>query len=395
MKLLLSITCILLIVAYAVGVQFFYKDKFAQDLTVKAERLISTAAGLENVSVEFRAFDAFLSGRVSTPEHRDRAAQLIASLPAARVVSNGIAYPGFDPGAASRAADAEISRLRTSSPEIAGSEPPKPLPPPLPPPKEPATLDFAASGNTITLRGAVPDITTKSAFLRAIALSGRYLEVVGNEFTIDPEVAPANWPGALPNFAAFLLTRTTEARLVINDSEIDVTATAFDSVSREQILRRINQLEFPGRHLRIDVAQAPDLEMVPDAFFFKATLEDVRLVVHGRLSEASSRERIDTVLKTDLPGVVIQNELAVVTALNTPDWSRRLPNLLSLVCTRTDGARLSAKGSELRVIAEMKPGQSPEDLADILSLMTGPAVTLETRLLPFEEEISNSPATLN
>ena len=61
MKLILPIFCILLVVAYVVGVQFFYKDKFAADLTIKATSLISATDGLEDVSVEFRAFDAFLT----------------------------------------------------------------------------------------------------------------------------------------------------------------------------------------------------------------------------------------------------------------------------------------------------------------------------------------------
>ena len=170
-----------------------------------------------------------------------------------------------------------------------------------------------------------------------------------------------------------------------------VTATALDSVSREQILRRLNKLEFPGCHLRIDVSQAPELDFGQEAFFFKATFENGRLTVHGRLSERKTSERLASILATDLPGIIIENELEITSSLTTPNWSRRLPNLLSLVCTRTDGARISTNGTDLRIIAEMKPDQAPEDLADILSLMTGPAVSLETRLLPFEEEISKSP----
>lgn len=376
MKYCAPLACVFLILAYAAVVEFFYRDEIESDLTAKAESLIAGRSGLENVSVEFHAFDAYLWGNVSSPELIDEAEELITSLPAARVFSNDIAYSSLKP-----------ARTPTPKPAAAPS-PAEPAPAPVQAPKPAPRLHIVAREDSISLGGAVPDVTTKGTFLTAIALSGRYLDVHSGDLTIDPSLPPTGWPAELPRFLSLLLTRTNVAVLSIDRDRIEVTATAIDSVAREQVLRRLDTIDFPGRHLKIDLAEAEELEGPAEAFFFKAVLVDGKLAIQGRLGSAEAKEKLDEICRTDLAGVEITDEISVVEDLAPPDWSARIPHLLSLVCNRTLGARVTATGEVLHIIGEMNRLQAPEDLADSLLLMLGPGVELKTRLLAYEDNLS-------
>ena len=86
-------------------------------------------------------------------------------------VSNRIAYPGFDPGPA---------------PEPRGDSSAN-TPPAIV--KTPPSLQVSAASGSLILSGTVPDITLKSSFLKAVALTGKYLDVDSDQVVIDPNRA--------------------------------------------------------------------------------------------------------------------------------------------------------------------------------------------------------------
>jgi hypothetical protein len=253
-----------------------------------------------------------------------------------------------------------------------------------------------SKAGTVALDGSIPDLRLKADFLTAIAASGKFPEIQASGFTIDTKRQPPGWPAGLPSFTAFLLTRTSEADLLIDPDHVRLQALALDGPARDQIERRFKTLDFKKRKRIVEIDQSPGPVIPEDGFFLKSTLLDDgrnELVLRGRLPSRQMGSQIVNVLKIDLPTSRIQAQIEEARGIDPPEWAGRLPNLLSLLHTRTRSARATATQERLHIVGEMRESEAPEDLADVMALMLGSQVIIESHLLPFEQSVDGALAS--
>ncbi|MEM7143962.1 MAG: hypothetical protein AAF591_02425 [Verrucomicrobiota bacterium] len=373
----LILACGLLLLGYALSASFFYRSNLEQDLYSKAEQLLSSTEGMENVTVSFSKLDARLSGEVANPELKKKAARLIAGLPSVKIASNTIG-------------------IAKTTPPQTGTEPDKSglasanAPPPAPPPPKPnpSTLTLVSNDGDTVLTGVVTSLARKKQLVKPFALTGSFFDLQSDRLKIDPKIQPDDWPEALPRYLAIVATKTKRARLILTNTKFEVVAAAVDERAARQIEHAANTLNLPGRQRNIDITAQALPEKPADGFFFYSLMnaQGNRITLEGRLGSHEDKDSLIDIVKTDLPEVEVA-ELIEITPEDNGDWSppeysARLPNMLSLFYSRVEAGNIIASANGLYAVGEMKPGLVPEDLSDLLQIMLGTETRLLTDLTP-------------
>ena len=78
------LACGLLLLVYAVSASLLYRSAIEGDLRVRAQELLASSDGLEDVEVAFTNLDARLSGTVTNPQLKSKAERLVAARAARR-----------------------------------------------------------------------------------------------------------------------------------------------------------------------------------------------------------------------------------------------------------------------------------------------------------------------
>jgi hypothetical protein len=371
------LACGLLLLVYAVSASLLYRSAIESDLHARAQDLLASSNGLENVAVAFTNLDARLSGTVTNPQLKSKAERLVAGLPAVRVVASTITFPPKE-----FTTPPDIAKAATPS-----DPPPPPEPPQPPPPKpKPSTVTLVSNDDEVVLTGTVTSVARKKKLLKPFALTGLLFELDTSRLKIDPEITPDDWPEDLAPYFALVATRSRNSRLILTNTKFDLMASALDERAAAQIRQATKALALPGRKQSVEINAQPLPPLPDEGFFFRALMnaQGNRLTLEGRLGSHQEKDQLIEIIRTDLPGIDFAEQIEVAggSDWSAPEYAPRLSNMLSLVYTRAATANVIAEPDGIYLVGEMKPGLSPDDVTDLLRIMLGIDQNLQSDLLP-------------
>jgi len=142
-------------------------------------------------------------------------------------------------------------------------------------PSLPATFHARLEQSTLTLRGTLPDQSTRDRILRQAHLRFDREQVhVIDELTVDSHVAPAAWVEALPALLPFLTHMTGRGSVIIDGRSIVLSGRAPNEQAKATLLRAMEPMTAAGLELEDHVLAAAPL-LSPSAQALQAKLDAV------------------------------------------------------------------------------------------------------------------------
>ncbi|MEK7237474.1 MAG: OmpA family protein [Nitrospirota bacterium] len=136
---------------------------------------------------------------------------------------------------------------------------PRHLPPPAATiPLTPATFHARLEQGILTLRGSLPNETSKAAILqRAQELYGATPGRVVDQLTVDPRVGPAGWASTVPKVLPILGHMTERGSIIIDGRTIVLSGRVDNDRAKAIVLREIAPLAQMGLALEDHILAAP------------------------------------------------------------------------------------------------------------------------------------------
>jgi len=122
----------------------------------------------------------------------------------------------------------------------------------------PATFHARLEGGILTLRGSLPNETSKASILqRAQVLYGATPGHVIDQLTVDPRVGPAAWADTVPKVLPMLAHMTERGSIIIDGRTIVLSGRVDNDRAKATVLREIAPLAEIGLELEDHVLAAP------------------------------------------------------------------------------------------------------------------------------------------
>lgn len=136
---------------------------------------------------------------------------------------------------------------------------PRHLPPPTASiPLTPANFHARLERGTLTLRGSLPNESSKAAILqRAHELYGATSDRVVDQLAVDSRVGPAAWADLVPKALPILGQMTERGSIIIDSRSIVLSGRADSERAKTTLLREIGPLVQTGLELEDHILAAP------------------------------------------------------------------------------------------------------------------------------------------
>jgi OmpA-OmpF porin, OOP family len=122
----------------------------------------------------------------------------------------------------------------------------------------PATFHARLEHGTLTLRGSLPNVTSKAAILqRAHELYGATPGRVVDEMTVDPRVGPAAWASNVPKVLPILGQMTERSSIIIDGHSIVLSGRVDSDRAKATVLQEVAPLAQAGLELEDHILAAP------------------------------------------------------------------------------------------------------------------------------------------